>query len=356
MKVKGIILHGGSGTRLRPLTYTDVKQLLPLAGKPVSEYALMNLIDIGIKEINIVLGEVGNKEVLEYYGDGKKWGVNISYTYQGQPRGIAHAIGMTRDFIGEDDFVVVLGDNYFQNGFVHLLEDFKKDRKDAYVAVTEVERPEQFGVAEIKEGKIVRIVEKPKVPISKFAVTGVYFLKKSIFPFIESLKPSWRGELEITETFQMMIDSGLKIGYSIIDGWWKDTGTPEEFLGCNMMALEKITLGNGGNTGGGQYWRARIEGGVSIDEASKIVGPCFIGSGTRIINSYIGPYTSIGRGCKIVNSHVENSVIMDRVSIDLKSSTAIRESLIGPSTEINSSDVNRKFLKLTIGRDSRIEV
>ncbi len=356
MKVKGIILHGGSGTRLRPLTYTDVKQLLPLAGKPVSEYALMNLIDIGIKEINIVLGEVGYKEVQDYYGDGKKWGVNISYTFQGKPKGIAHAVGMIRDFVGEEDFVVVLGDNYFQNGFVELLEDFRRGEKDAYVAVTEVQNPEQFGIAEIRDGKIVRIVEKPKVHISNYAVTGVYFLRRSIFPFIDSLKPSWRGELEITEAFQNMIDSGLQVGYSVINGWWKDTGTPEEFLTCNMMALEKITSGNGEATRNGGYWRARIEDGVSIDEASKIVGPCFIGSGTRIINSYIGPYASIGRDCKIENSHVGNAVIMDRVSIDLNFSAEIRESLIGSSTEIKSYNVNRKFLKFIIGRDSKIEV
>lgn len=354
--MKGIILHGGAGTRLRPLTYTDVKQLLPLAGKPVSEHALRNLIEIGIKEINIVLGDIGSKEVRDYYGDGKKWGINISYTYQGQPKGIAHAIGLTRDYVGEDDFVVVLGDNYFQNGFAHMFKDFKKDRKDAYIVVTEVQSPEQFGVAEIRNGKIVRIVEKPKVPISNFAVTGVYFLRKSVFPFIDSLKPSWRGELEITEALQMMVDSGLEIGYSVINGWWKDTGTPEEFLSCNIMALDKITLGSCENNGKGRYWRTIIEEGVSIDKASKIIGPCFIGARSMIINSYIGPYTSIGRNCKIENSQIENAVIMDGVSINLNSLAIIRESLIGQSTEINTSDKNIKILKFIIGRDSKVEV
>ncbi len=354
--MKGVILHGGSGTRLRPLTYTDVKQLLPLAGKPVSEYALMNLIDIGIKEVNIVLGEVGHKEVQGYYGNGSKWEVNISYTFQGKPKGIAHAIGLVEDFVGEEDFVVVLGDNYFQNGFVQLLEDFRRDEKDAYIALALVQNPEQFGVAEIKDGRIVRIVEKPKIPISNYAVTGVYFLRKSIFPFIASLKPSLRGELEITEVFQNMVDSGLKIGYSVISGWWKDTGTPEEFLTCNMMALEKITSESSDATENRRYWRTKIEEEVKIDEASKIVGPCFIGSGTRITNSFIGPYTSIGRNCNIKNSHLENSVIMDGVSIDLNSSTEIRESLIGPSTEINSNKVNKKFLKFIVGRHSKVEV
>ena len=354
--MKGIILHGGSGTRLRPFTYTDVKQLLPIAGRPVSEYALMNLTDIGIKEVNIVLGEVGHREVRDYYGDGSKWGVNISYTFQGKPKGIAHAIGMVREFVGDEDFVVVLGDNYFQNGFVQLLEDFGRYEKDAYIALTKEQNPEQFGVAEINDGRIVRIVEKPKVPISNYAVTGVYFLRKSIFPFIASLKPSWRGELEITEAFQKMIDSGMNIGYSVIKGWWKDTGTLEEFLSCNMMALEKVASADTGTGENVKYWRASIEEGVSIDKTSKIVGPCFIGSGTRITNSYIGPYTSIGKNCKIENTHIENSVIMDSVFINLNSSTIIRESLIGPSTKIDSLGYNRKFLKLIVGRDSIVEV
>ena len=354
--MKGVILHGGSGTRLRPLTYTDVKQLLPLAGKPVSEYALMNLIDTGIREVNIVLGEVGHREVQDYYGDGSKWGVNISYTFQGKPKGIAHAVGMIEDFVGDEDFVVVLGDNYFQNGFAQLLEDFRRDEKDAYIAVTEVQNPEQFGVAEIRDGRIVGLAEKPKAPKSKYAVTGVYFLRKSIFPFINSLKPSWRGELEITEAFQRMIESGMNIGYKVIKGWWKDTGTPEEFLSCNMMALEKVTSADTGARENTKYWRASIEEGVSIDETSKIVGPCFIGFGTRIINSYIGPYTSIGKNCKIENTHIENSVIMDGVFINLNSSKIIRESLIGSSTKIDSSSINRKFLKFVLGRNSTVDL
>jgi glucose-1-phosphate thymidylyltransferase len=353
--VKGVILHGGSGTRLRPLTYTDVKQLLPLAGKPVSEYALMSLIELEIKEVNIILGDIGSEEVRNYYGNGEKWGINISYTFQGKPAGIAQAIGLVREFVREDDFVVVLGDNYFHSGFSQLLKDFKNDEKDAYVALTEVPDPEKYGVAEIQDGRIIRMVEKPKKPKSNLAVTGVYFLRKNIFPIIDSLKPSWRGEYEITDAFQKMIESGMKVGYSIIAGWWKDTGTPEEFLKCNMMALERIPIGEIRN-GQGAYWRTQIEGNVNIDTESEIVGPCFIGGGTTIRNSYIGPYTSLGRNCSVANSHIENSVIMDNVSIDLNSSSVLRESLIGPSSTIGSSGKNEKFLKFIVGRDSKIEV
>ncbi|MEM3192999.1 MAG: glucose-1-phosphate thymidylyltransferase [Candidatus Parvarchaeota archaeon] len=354
--MKGIILHGGSGTRLRPLTYTDVKQLLPLAGRPVSEYALMNLIELGIKDVNIVLGEVGANEVKSHYGDGEKWGVNISYTYQGKPLGIAHAIGLTKNFVKGDDFVVVLGDNYFQSGFSDIAEKFMNSDNEAFLALTKVSNPEQFGVAEISDGRIVKLVEKPKNPASNLAITGVYFLRRGIFPVIESLSPSSRGELEITEAFQKMIDSGMKIGYSVIKGWWKDTGTPEEFLKCNMMALEKITSEITDEQNNGKYWRAYIEEKVQIDENSKVVGPCFIGKGTEIVNSYIGPYMSIGRGCRLVNANIENSVVMDKVFINMKSNSLIRESLIGPFTTIETDSASKNYLKFIVGRDAYIKI
>jgi glucose-1-phosphate thymidylyltransferase len=333
-----------------------VKQLLPLAGKPVSEYALNALIELGIKDINIVLGDIGAEEVKSYYGKGDKWGINISYTFQGKPAGIAQAVGLTREFVKDDDFIVVLGDNYFHSGFFQLLKDFRKEEMDAYVALTKVPDPEKYGIAEIQDGRIVRMVEKPKEPKSNLAVTGVYFLRKSIFPIIDSLKPSWRGELEITDAFQKMIEAGMKVGYSIITGWWKDTGTPGEFLRCNMMALERIPVKETKLNDQSVYWRAQIEDEVSIDRDSKIVGPCFIGSGSVIENSYIGPYTSIGKNCRIKDSHIENSVIMDTVSTDLNFSSIIRESLVGPSSEIRSLRNNEKFLRIIIGRDSKIEV
>ena len=185
--MKGVILHGGSGTRLRPLTYTDVKQLLPLAGKPVSEYALLNLIEIGISEVNIIVGEIGEKEVREFYGDGSKWGIQISYTYQGKPLGIAHAIGMTRDFVGNEDFVVVLGDNYFQGGLKELQAKFKDKKYDSLLALTKVKNPTQFGIAEVEKGSIISLEEKPKNPKSDLAIAGAYFLTPKVFPIIDGL-------------------------------------------------------------------------------------------------------------------------------------------------------------------------
>jgi dTDP-glucose pyrophosphorylase len=226
--MKGIILHGGYGTRLRPLTYSDVKQLLPIAGKPISEYALENLIDLGIKDINIVIGSVGGDDVKNYYGDGSKWHVNISYTYQEKPLGIAHAISMCRDFVGNDKFVVYLGDNFLQNGISEMYHHFKEC--DTLLALTEVSNPSQFGIAEVQGNRITSLIEKPKIPKSNLAITGVYFLSNSIFESIDRLKPSARGEYEITEALQDQINRGYNVSFSIVKGWFKDTGTVEDFL------------------------------------------------------------------------------------------------------------------------------
>ena len=355
--MKGVILHGGSGTRLRPLTYTDVKQLLPIAGKPVSEYALLNLIELGIKDINIIVGDVGQKEVTEYYSNGSKWGVSITYTFQEKPLGIAHAIGLTKDFIVVDDFVVVLGDNYFQNGLSTLNQEFKKTHADALVALTQVDNPSQFGVATVSDGRIVKLEEKPKNPASNLAVTGAYFLRSNIFQIIEQLKPSWRNELEITEAFQMMLNKEMKIGYSLIKGWWKDTGTVEEFLDCNRMILEKIQ-----DEGSKQLHTGAVQGKLKIGEnvhlsgSTRILGPCYIGSNTVIESTYVGPYTSIGSNCVLKNVEVENSVIMDSSSLDVTETIRITDSLIGPNTKILSSKSKPKAFKLVLGRDSRIEL
>ena len=355
--MKGIILHGGSGTRLRPLTYTDVKQLLPVAGKPVSEYALLNLIELGIKDINIIVGDVGQNEVREYYSDGSRWDVSITYTFQEKPLGIAHAIGLTKDFIGTDDFVVVLGDNYFQNGLSALNQEFKKTHADALVALTEVDNPSQFGIATVSDGRIMKMEEKPKNPASNLAVTGAYFLRTNIFPIIKQLKPSWRNELEITEAFQLMLNKGMKIGYALIEGWWKDTGTVEEFLDCNRMVLEKI-----GDDASKQLHSGVVQGKIKIGDnvqikgSTRILGPCYIGSNTVLENTYVGPYTSIGSNCLIKNVEVGNSVIMDTSNLDVAEAIRISDSLIGPNTKILSSKSKPKAFKLVLGRDSKIEL
>lgn len=355
--MKGVILHGGSGTRLRPLTYTDVKQLLPVAGKPVSEYALENLIEIGISQINIIVGEVGEKEVREYYSDGSKWDVDITYTYQGKPLGIAQAIGMTKSFVDNEDFVVVLGDNYFQNGLSPMLTEFKAMEPDALVALTRVENPSQYGIATVDSGQITKMEEKPAQPQSNLAVTGAYFLRPNIFDIIADLKPSKRNELEITEAFQVMLDRGMDVGYATVDGWWKDTGTVDEFLDCNRMVLDKIE-----RNVPGQFSEYNISGRVSIGENvrisgnTRILGPSYISDGVEIEDCYIGPYSSIGSNCRLRRVEIEDSVIMDEASIEISDGTRISRSLIGGNTTVKPDTSRGKNLRLVVGRDCRIEL
>ncbi|MCL6090777.1 MAG: glucose-1-phosphate thymidylyltransferase [Candidatus Thermoplasmatota archaeon] len=357
--MKGVILHGGSGTRLRPLTYTDVKQLLPIAGKPVSEYALLSLIEIGITEINIIVGEVGEKEVRDYYGDGSKWGVAISYTYQGKPLGIAHAIGLTESFVNNEEFVVVLGDNYFQEGLNGLYNDFKQQDADSLIALTKVSNPSQFGIAEVENGKITRLVEKPKNPKSNLAITGAYFLKPDIFSIIKVLKPSWRNELEITEAFQLMLDRGMKIGYSTIAGWWKDTGTVDEFLDCNRMVLDKIET----DIPEKPEWqnvplsgRVHVGRNVKLMGTTRVLGPCYIGDNTVVEDSFIGPYSSIGTNCHIRKVEIEDSIVMDGSSIEISDGTRISQSLIGSNVSVKPSLSRSRTIRLIVGRDSKIEL
>lgn len=355
--MKGIILHGGYGTRLRPLTYSDVKQLLPIAGKPISEYALENLIDLGIKEINIVIGSVGGDDVKNYYGNGSKWHVNISYTYQEKPLGIAHAIGMCKDFVGNDRFVVYLGDNFLQNGIKDMGKNFEASNLNTLLLLTHVADPSKFGVVEVKNNRITSIVEKPKNPPSDLALTGVYFLDRSIFPSIDKLEISGRGEYELTEAFQDQINNGKSLTFSIVGGWFKDTGTVKDFLGCNRLvldglpkkpipkSLEEIAFG-----------RVEISENVKVSKDSRILGPCYIGKGTVIENCFISPFTSIGSNCVIRNAEITDSVIMDGARIDFSSRFHIRESLIGHKAVITTSNNSSKTLKIIVGRDSKIEV
>ena len=355
--MKGVILHGGSGTRLRPLTYTDVKQLLPIAGKPVSEYILNNIKELGITEINVIIGEVGGKEVQDYYGDGSKWGVRISYTYQGKPLGIAHAIGLTSSFVGDDDFIVALGDNYFQNGFTSLYNEYDSNKFDALIALTPVSDPKRFGIAEVDGKRITRLVEKPKEPKSNLAIAGVYFLNRKIFPIINSLKPSQRGELEITDAIQELITEGNNVTYSVIHGWWKDTGTVDEFLDCNRMVLDKISEKKSLTTSGARIvGRVYIENDVEISDDSIIQGPCFIGSGSKIDKCRIGPYTSIGRKCIISNCEIDDSIIMDSSRISLPNGNRMISSLIGPNVVIEHGNSVTSGYTFVLGRDSKVRL
>ncbi|MEM3407739.1 MAG: glucose-1-phosphate thymidylyltransferase, partial [Nitrososphaerota archaeon] len=334
LKMKGIILHGGAGTRLRPLTFSGPKQLIPIANKPASQYVLEDLISCEIKDIAIILGETFPELVKEHYGNGSKFGVKITYIHQGKPLGIAHAISLCKEFIGEEKFIVYLGDNLLQNGIKSYLEKFIKEDYDAFILLKEVEDPTKFGVAQFDEkGNLIKLIEKPKIPPSKYALVGVYFFKPIIFDIIKDLKPSWRGEYEITDAIQIMLENKYKIGYDFVKGWWLDTGKKDDILYANVLILDEKAKYNIK----GEIENSKIIGRVEIEEKTKIInseirGPCIIGKDCLIQDSFIGPYTSIGNGTKIINSSIEHSIILENAFI--KDVEKIDDSLIGKNSKL----------------------
>ena len=352
--MKGILLHGGHGTRLRPLTHTGPKQLLPIANKPMSEYCLESLKNAGITDITIIVGGIGSNKVQEYYGDGKNFGVKLSYIEQDSPKGIAHAVRLCKDFVENKKFVVFLGDNIIQKSINEYAKDFENSDSAASILLCEVNNPTQFGIVEIKDGKIIKLIEKPKNPPTNLAVTGIYFLTPSIFDNIDKLKPSWRNELEIMDALQMLLDSGKKISYNMITDFWKDTGTPEDILQANQIILENIKPYFYGKKEEGVI----IEGNVMIGEGtiikkgSKIEGPVIIGKNCLISNdAFIGSNTSIGNNSNLSHCSVENSIIMSNCTINCN--VKIKNSIIAYNSNIfkKSNDDKNVFL---LGEGTRI--
>ncbi len=294
--MKGILLHGGHGTRLRPLTHTGPKQLLPIANKAMSEYCIESLKDAGVTNIAIIIGGVGYNKVKEYYGTGEKFGVTITYVEQDYPRGISHAISLCKNFIGDQKFLVFLGDNIIQKSISNYAVDFERSDAVASVLLCEVDDPSRFGIADVQDGKIIKIMEKPSNPPTNFAVTGIYFLTPKIFDVIDRLKPSWRNELEITDALQMLLEENNKITFHMITNYWKDTGTPDDIIHANRYILKNMSPYFHGQKEGG----IAITGNVMIGEGTilknmtKIDGPVIIGSNCVIDSSYIGSNTSIG--------------------------------------------------------------
>ncbi len=335
--MKGIILHGGHGTRLRPLTHTGPKQLLKIANKPMSQYVLEDLRDAGIKDIAIIIGDVYPEKVKEFYGNGEKFDVNLTYVYQDNPKGIAHAISLCEDFIGNDKFIVYLGDNILRTGLSSFVDKFQNSLTDAQILLAEVENPSQFGVVDIKDNKILKIIEKPKDPPSNFAVIGVYFLTPKIFKIISELKPSWRGELEITEALQLLMDKGLNVEHDYVTGWWKDTGTPKDILHANQLILESMK--DEQNDG------IFIGKNCTIEPGSKIISPVIIDENSIIKSStIIGPNVSIGKNSYLQKCTIKNSIIMNDCKID--ASVQIVDSIIADGTEIKKNTSNESVYLL----------
>ena len=357
--MKGVILHGGRGTRLRPLTHTGPKQLIPIANKPMSQYALEDLREAGIEDIAIILGSVAPEKVVEYYGDGSEFDVKVTYIRQGEPRGIAQAIGLAREFVRDEPFVVYLGDNLLKDGIRELVEDFRGSNAEAQIALSHVKNPEAFGVAELDSGgKVIRLVEKPKVPQSDLALVGVYMFRRSIFDAIDALKPSWRDELEITEAVQRLIDMGLTVRSHVVSGWWKDTGKPEDILEANQLVLSEVSPFNNGRfeddviaTG-----RIAIEDRTVIKTKSRLMGPVLIGKNCEIgPETYVGPYTSIGDNVVIKGGEIENSMIFDDSVIEC--GRRIVDSLIGKGSRVVSNETNLpRGYRLIIGENTFIGI
>lgn len=341
--MKGIILHGGAGTRLRPLTFTGPKQLIPVANKPISQYVLEDLVEAGVCEVAIVLGNIYPDKVKEYYGDGSRFGAKITYVYQGEPRGIAHAVKLCADFVGNDKFVVYLGDNLIKGGITNFTKRFGENEElDALILLTQVKDPGRFGVAKFDgSGRIVELIEKPKVPPSDFALAGIYFFSPLIFEMISSLRPSWRNEFEITEAIQMLLDKGEKVTHDIIQGWWKDTGKADDILEANRLVLDELNSALFGTIEDDASLQGRIGvgKGTIIRKGALIRGPVVIGENTAVESSvYLGPYTSVGSNCKIKRGEIENSIIMDGCEVDVDD--RIVDSLIGAGSILASTRSN----------------
>ena len=347
LKMKGIILHGGHGTRLRPLTHTGPKQLLPIANKAMSQYALEDLKTAGVTEIGIIIGDVFPEKVKEYYGTGENFGVKITYIYQDEPKGISHAIRLCKDFIGNDKFIVYLGDNVLRRNLIDYTKKFQSSNSDAMILLCKVNDPQRFGIAELDQndsGKIKKIVEKPKVPPSDLAVIGIYFLTPKIFDIIDRLKPSWRGELEITEALQMLMDDGNKIEYDTVTGWWKDTGTPEDIIHANKLVLDSIGTENQFLIDSDAEIKDNVVVGTGtlLDDESSIVGPVIIGKNCSIgPGVQLGPYVSVGDNCSLNNCTIKDSIIMTNCIINVK--VNFESSIISHGSEITASDIANQY-------------
>jgi len=332
--MKGILLHAGHGTRLRPLTHTGPKQLLPIANKPMSQYCIESMKEAGVNEIAIIIGGVGANKVREYYDNGEKFGVKIVYIEQDSPKGIAHAIGLCQDFIGDDKFLVFLGDNIIHKNIHKFSTEFLNSDVDASILLCEVDNPSRFGIADMKNGKITKIMEKPKNPPTNFAVTGIYFLTPKIFEIIENLKPSWRNELEITDALQILLSMNNNISYYIITDYWKDTGTPEDIIDANKTVLENKENYFYGEKDSDVVLSGSVFVGkdTKITGSSQITGPVIIGENCLIEDVCIGPNSSIGDNSKIIQSNIENSIVMSNCLINTP--IKIRDSIISSNSQI----------------------
>jgi glucose-1-phosphate thymidylyltransferase len=353
--MKALVLSGGSGSRLRPITHTSAKQLLPVANKPVLFYGLEAIRDAGIASVGIVVGDTA-PSIQAAVGDGSAFGLDVTYIRQDAPRGLAHAVLIARDFLGDDDFVMYLGDNFIVGGITALVEEFRSGRPDAQIMLTRVPDPRQFGVAELDaSGEVIGLEEKPRQPRGDLALVGVYIFTAAIHEAVVHLEPSWRGELEITEAIQWLIDNGRKVRSTAITGYWKDTGNVADMLEVNRMVLESAEPRCDGVVDAATelIGRVVIDSGADVS-GSRIVGPAIIGAGTRVSGSYVGPFTSVAADCAIIDSEIEYSIVLRGASI--QGVRRIEASLIGHDVEVTPAPRVPKAHRLILGDHSKVQI
>ena len=353
--MKGLILSGGRGTRLRPLTYTSAKQLVPVANKPVLFYGIEALVEAGITEIGIVVGDT-HAEIRAAVGDGSRWNVRVTYIEQDAPRGLAHAVLISEPFVGRDSFVMYLGDNLLNKGITNFVEEFVREKPAAQILLARVPDPQMFGVAELSEGRVVRLVEKPAEPKSDLALVGVYMFSAAVFEAVKSIRPSFRNELEITDAIQHLIDRGLEVRPHIVDGWWKDTGKLEDMLEANRLILDTIQRRVDGSVDA----ESRVEGKVILEagaviENSVVRGPVVIGARARIVNAYVGPFTSIMSDTEVRDSEIEHSIVLEGSSIS-NLAARIEDSLIGKNVRIYRLPVKPSAYRFMLGDNSEVGI
>jgi glucose-1-phosphate thymidylyltransferase len=360
--MKGLILSGGAGTRLRPITHTSAKQLVPVANKPILFYGIEDMASAGIKDIGIIVGDTRD-EIMEAVGDGSRFGVQVTYLPQDAPLGLAHCVLIARDFLGDDDFVMYLGDNMLQQGLTEFVDRFEevraRDRDHAPAAqilLAHVDDPRQFGVADVDDaGEVVRLVEKPQEPPSDLALVGVYLFDRHIHEAVAAIEPSERGELEITDAIQWLLDHGHRVIHEVLEGWWIDTGKKDPLLESNRYILELLEPSNAGTVDAA----SSIEGRVVIEKGAEIIGsrvrgPAIIGERTRLVNSYVGPFTSIAADCEVIDSELDHSVVLADSSI--VGIAGIADSLIGRYVEVSRTGQRPHALRLMLGDHSKVDL
>jgi glucose-1-phosphate thymidylyltransferase len=353
--LKGLILSGGRGTRLRPITHTSAKQLVPVANKPVLFYGIEAMAEAGIEDIGIIIAPETGDEIREAAGDGTAFGVSLTYIVQDEPAGLAHAVLTAEPFLGESPFVMYLGDNLLQGGMRELVDAFRANAPDALILLTPVADPQHYGVAELEDGRVVRLAEKPPEPKTDLALVGVYMFTKAIHAAARAIEPSPRGELEITDAIQHMVDGGLRVEPHIVRGWWKDTGRLEDMLEANRLILDSVVARlDGEMVDSNAEGRVVIEAGAVLQRC-RVRGPAIIGARARLVDCYIGPYTAIGEDCVIERAEVEHSILLSGASV-IGLDGRMEASLLGRNVKIGRGERQPRAYRFMVGDNSEIGI